>query len=156
MKRARTKLRPDPDKAKAAKHVAYELGMFRTMFNSFSPERADPEKLECFHLHARNLLEFFCKLDDSTNLILPEDFGAPERVKCQNVGPIYGEICERVSHLSWNRLDREQEQREYSDWRNTYEIIQEKAREFFNAIPAESVEWFIDTDFKDEHRHWAR
>ena len=149
----------DRDPERAARHVAYELGMIRTIFEAISPD--DPilaVNLEGFLLHARNLIEFF--FDGAvTRGILPKDFGAPAaRDKDDEMKELRDEISQLVSHLTWERVTVHElrgQDWSYDRLSSIYEGIRSKAQAFFSAIPGEGHEWFSTDDFPAESRNWT-
>jgi hypothetical protein len=147
------------DPKRAAQHVAYELGIFRTIFQAISSSGPiDVVLLEGFLLHTRNLIEFFFDGAPVGN-ILPKDFGAPAaRDKNSEMQELRSEINQLISHLTWQRVTKHElrpQDWSYSRLNRIYESIQSKARSFFIAIPEDRHSWFTANAFPEEYKHWV-
>ena len=147
------------DPSRAARHVAYELGMLRTTFDRI-PQTGpiDIIGLEGFLLHARNLIEFFWD-GAPKHAILPKHFGAPRRRdKDAAVAALRDEISQLLSHLTWERV--EVHERRLQDWsharlKRIRDDIAQKARAFFQAIPQDRQAWFGAEAFPQEYKQWV-
>jgi hypothetical protein len=143
---------------RAARHVAYELGMLRTAFGRMSPTGPmDVVLLEVFLLHARNLIEFF--FDGAPRKsILPKEFGAPAaRDKDPATGTLRDDISQLLSHLTWDRVTVHESKRldwSYRRTKSIHDSIQAKARSFFGSIPKDRQPWFFAAEFPEEYKHW--
>ena len=146
------------DPQKAARHVAYELGMFRETFGSLPATGPIPVvMLETFLVHTRNLIEFFW--DGSPGgAILPKDFGAPTaRDKDATWQGLRDAISQLVSHLTWDRVDHELRPQDwsYSRLKDIHDDVRAKAERFFATVPRERHSWFTAEFFPKEYEHWA-
>ena len=143
------------DPQKAARHVAYELGMLRSIF--FRLRGQDPIVIESFLVHARNLIEFFWDCAPK-GAILPKDFGAPaQRDKDPAVAELHDQISQLLSHLTWARVqvhEPDPPDLGYGRGRWIYDAIAKKAAAFFAALSEESRKWFSAKGFVNEYQHW--
>ena len=147
------------DAQKAARHVAYELGMFRETFGRLPAAGPLPVLvLEAFLVHTRNLIEFFWDGAPS-GAILPKDFGAPAaRDKDPAFEDLRHSISQLVSHLTWDRVDHELRPQDwsYSRLQRIHDAINTKAQRFFTAVPRDRHVWFSAEFFPKEFEHWTR
>ena len=145
------------DPKRAARHVAYELGMLRTIYSVLRAQ--DPIMIEGFLLHTRNLIEFFWD-HASTGAILPKDFGAlVARDKDLEIDRLYKEISQLLSHLTWARVQVHEPNPPdlgYGRARQVYDAIGAKAEKFFRALSEEQRSWFSSDAFPNEHSRWLR
>jgi hypothetical protein len=156
MKRKQRPLAPR-DPQRAAQHVAYELGMLRTIYGHLRGQNV--VMLEGFLVHTRNLIEFFWDCAPK-GAILPRDFGAPaRRDKDPEIAELHDQISQLLSHLTWARVQVHEPQPPdlgYGRARSVYGAIAAKAEMFFQGLSAEHRGWFSSRAFPDEHRHWLR
>ena len=146
------------DPERAARHVAYELGMLRTIFLSHLRGQ-NVFVVEAFLVHTRNLIEFFWDCAPK-GAILPRDFGAPaKRDKDPEIGTLHDQISQLLSHLTWARVqvhEPDPPDLGYARGRWVYEAIASKAATFFKGLSEDRRKWFSAKGFHDEYRHWLR
>lgn len=148
----------DPDPERAARHVAYELGMFRTVYASFPVAGPlDAARLESFLIHTRNLIEFLFD-GGPQRAVLPKDFGGcAVRDKSGEMRALRDEISQLVSNLTWDRVTVHEPK--VQDWSHARlsrinDLMRKKASEVFGSIPAECHGWFASDAFPNELQHW--
>jgi len=142
---------------RAAQHVAYELGMLRTIYGHLRGQ--NPIMLEGFLVHARNLIEFFWDCAPK-GAILPKEFGvSPTRDKNLEIAELHDQISQLLSHLTWARVqvhEPDPPDLGYGRARWLHDAVAEKADAFFNALPEDRRKWFSSRRFPDEYLHWLR
>jgi len=145
------------DPEKAAKHVAYELGMLRSLFLRLRGQ--DPIMIESFLVHVRNLIEFFWDCAPK-GAILPKDFGAPaRRDKDAAVAELHDQISQLLSHLTWARVqvhEPDPPDLGYGRARWIYDAIALKADAFFKGLSEDNRKWFSARGFVNEYQQWMR
>ena len=145
------------DPERAARHVAYKLGMLRTSLGLMERAGVSAPILESYLVHARNLIEFFWD-GAPRGALLPIDFGAKRnRDKSPEIADLRNEISQLVSHLTWQRV--EVHELRTQDWsldrlKHIFTDVQMKAAEFLGDLPPEKREWFSSDAFPEEYRHW--
>ena len=146
------------DPERAARHVAYELGMLRTIFVGHLRTQ-NVIMIEAFLVHARNLIEFFWD-GSPKGAILPKDFGGPaRRDKNPEIAELHDQISQLLSHLTWARVQLHEPDPPdlgYGRGRWVFEAIAGKADTFFKGLPEDRRKWFSAKGFHDEYRHWIR
>ena len=144
------------DAQRAARHVAYELGMLRTTYGTL--RGGNIVVLEDFLVHTRNLIEFFWDRA-SPRAILPRDFGAPAgRDKNRQIAALHSEISQLLSHLTWERVrihELRTQDWSYARARGIYDAIRDKAKAFFDVLPEERRAWFASKVFRNEYKNWV-
>jgi hypothetical protein len=145
------------DPQRAAAHVAYELGMFRTTFAQFAPTTpVSIVVLESFLLHARNLIEFFWD-GAPKRAMLPKHFGGiATRDKDVDFKTIHSDISQFLSHLTWDRVTRDPTHWSYDLLRKLHEGVRSKAEAFFAEVPSDRLTWFTTPDFPSEYLKWQQ
>ncbi|WP_369723841.1 hypothetical protein AB8Z38_07290 [Bradyrhizobium sp. LLZ17] len=126
------------------RHLCYEVGMMRQLLPvlAHSPPSQFERNIhiECFHLHARNLIEFFKNKDPCD--IDPRRFTKPSYQPDGNFidKDLEARINQQISHLTSNRVGAKQ--LGPSDWRKISATIEAEIARFEKHLT------------KDAEGHW--
>lgn len=152
-----TATKPLQLRRRAARHLAYELGIFReTLGFVRGTSYVHRAMLETYLVHARNLIEFF--FDGAPRgAILPKDFGVSSH-RDGSLRSLHDEISALLSHLTWARVNTHELQPQ--DWSfprlsKTFDAIRAKAVAFLADLPEAERQWFTCDAFPNEFRHWS-
>ena len=138
------------------RHVCYEVQMMRECwrqlqrgaYNQFDRNM----NIECFNLHARNLIEFFKNKDPCD--IDPRRFTKPDYKPNGNFidSTLEAKINQQISHLTSDRTDDPKKQLGMKEFRKTGEAIEKEIARFEKSLTARSEElWkrgLIEMDFQ--------
>ena len=143
------------DPQRAAAHIAYELGMFRSTFTQFNATKpVSVVVLESYLLHARNLIEFFYD-GAPKRAMLPKHFGGvTARDKDVSFKTFHSDISQFLSHLTWDRVTRTPANWNYELLQKIHGGVRSKAQVFFGEVPSDRLNWFTTADFPSEYLNW--
>ncbi|MGJ4940691.1 hypothetical protein ACQR1W_08980 [Bradyrhizobium sp. HKCCYLS1011] len=121
--------------------IPYEVGMMRALFERLSagsPSQLQRNaEIEAFHIHARNLIEFFT--NDKQCAIDPRTFADSSYTVNGNFIPkkLESKISQQIVHLTHERTDVEKDKLSDSERGETLRFIEAQIRRFEKALKPE-------------------
>ena len=118
--------------------IPYEIGMMRALYSKLlhrSPTQLDRNAdIESFHIHARNLIEFFT--DDKQCAIDPRAFTKKEHKLDKNFMPksLENKISQQIVHLTHDRTDVDADKLSDDQRKQTSDKIEEEIEQFDKAL----------------------
>jgi len=128
------------------KHILYEIQMFRysrKMWRTLPPNQAEVNLLiECFCLHARNLIDFFWKGErpGAKNAVArhftDNDNYTPFGGICpqKKTEGLYGKLNKQISHITYDRTDEDAKKLNPDNREFLYKMIEDEIENFRTHI----------------------
>jgi hypothetical protein len=134
-------------------HLPYEIDMLRYAYQrllDFVPQEEGNAFIECFCVHARNLLDFFWdETPKRKNYAVARHFTSPSYKPFEDLSPkkkngLYGKLHDQIVHLTYGRTDDSSARIGHDARVSLRELIEREIDNFSSHI---------ETPYRDLWRH---